>query len=225
MPAMIDRGRRGCLVAGAAALLMLVGCGGGNGEGDKAHINASSGSTHGAFPDERVGISPPAAKQADLAKAAKKAGCYLVDKGSARLFADPPITGRHVAPPHQQADGAYLIPLKEDATLASLDHGRMTIQYAPDLAEEVQRELKGLFDTMYGGTLLFPNETMNYAIAASTWGHALDCTAYGGAATLDAIRAFGKANWGKYGSGSVKQFPVEGPTPADPEEPGKAGSG
>jgi hypothetical protein len=99
----------------------------------------------------------------------------------------------------------------------------MTIQYAPDLPEEIQLELKGLYDTMYGGTLFFPNNTMLYAVAATTWGNGLFCPGYEGSATLDAIRAFGKATWGKSGDEPVKKFPVEGPTPANPEEPGKAG--
>jgi hypothetical protein len=101
----------------------------------------------------------------------------------------------------------------------------MTIQYAPDLPEEIQLELKGLYDTMYGGTLFFPNSKMNYALAATTWSNGLFCSGYEGAETLDAIRAFGKATWGKYGSEPVDKFPVKGPTPANPAEPSKASSG
>ena len=45
---------------------------------------------------------------------------------------------------------------------------------------------------MYGATLLFPNDNMLYEVAATTWTNLLGCPAYKGAATLDAIRAFGK---------------------------------
>ena len=78
----------------------------------------------------------------------------------------------------------------------SLEHGRMEIQYAPDLPESAQLELKGLYDTMYGATLLFPNENMPYEVAATTWTNLLGCNEYKGAITLDAIRAFGKETWG-----------------------------
>ncbi|HEV2858738.1 MAG TPA: DUF3105 domain-containing protein [Solirubrobacterales bacterium] len=225
-----------------AGLLVLSGCGGSGGDGNSdggsaAHINAESGSTNGAILDERVGSTPPPAKQVGLVEAAEKANCYLLRKvppeddkeisatsPAPEYSKDPPMFGPHFASPHQQADGAYLTMPEEPATVASLNHGRMLIQYAPDLPEEIQLELKGLYDTMYGGTLFFPNNTMEYAVAATTWGNLLGCTSYEGAATLNAIRAFGKASWGKYGSVPVDKFPVEGPTPAKPEEAREAKS-
>ncbi|HET9153229.1 MAG TPA: DUF3105 domain-containing protein [Solirubrobacterales bacterium] len=223
-----------------AGLVVLVGCGGG-GSGDPgstAHVNEASGSPNGAVPDERVGstIPPAPAKGPTLFKAAKDAGCFLLRKVPAKddevvsmkgpapeYEKEPPMVGPHVAPPDQQADGAYLTLPDERATVASLDHGRMTIQYAPDLPENIQLELKGLYDTMYGGTLLFPNNEMYYAVAATTWSNGLFCPGYEGAPTLDAIREFGEATWGRYGDEPVTKFPVQGPTPANPEEPRKAG--
>jgi hypothetical protein len=96
----------------------------------------------------------------------------------------------------------------------SLEHGRMAIQYSPDLPEEDQLAVKGLYDTMYGGTLLFPNENMDYEVAAAAWTNLLGCPEYKGAITLDAIRAFGKATWGRYGGEGVGA--VKGPTPVAP---------
>jgi hypothetical protein len=95
----------------------------------------------------------------------------------------------------------------------------MEIQYAPDLSEEIQRELKGLYDTMYGATLMFPNTEMNYAVAATTWTNLLGCTGWKGQKTLDAIRDFGRQTWGKYGGEPVFAFKFTGPTPAEPAEP------
>lgn len=224
-----------------AGLVVLSGCGGSGGgsdpEGGKAHINEKSGSINGAVPDERVGTAPKSTKKIDVEKAAEEAECYLLRKvppKEDKVIAlgtptpeyenDPPMSGPHVGPPHQQADGAYLTMPEEIATVASLDQGRMTIQYAPDLPEEIQLELKGLYDTMYGGTLFFPNSTMNYAVSATTWTNGLYCPGYEGAATLDAIRAFGKATWGKYGDVPVDKLAPEGPTPAKPEESGGAGN-
>jgi hypothetical protein len=224
----------------AAGLVVLAGCGGGSSDpaGGNAHINEQSGSIHGAVPDERVGTKPPPAKTAKLAEAVEAANCYTrlkIPPEDERIVSanapapeykrDPPTSGPHFAPPLQQADGAYLTLPDEPATVASIDHGRMTIQYAPDLNEEFQLELKGLYDTMYGGTLFFPNNSMDFAVTATTWTNGLYCTGWEGAATLDAIRAFGKATWGKFGDEPVDKFPLEGPTPAKPAEAHGNGNG
>ena len=76
---------------------------------------------------------------------------------------NPPTSGDHVEPPDQQADGAYSeMPATIDV-VHSLEHGRLEIQYDPSLPERDQLELKGLYDTMYAGALLFPNPQMPYA--------------------------------------------------------------
>lgn len=221
------------LLALIAALFVVSGCGDSSEDsGGNAHINNESGSTNGLLPDERAGTPPATAKLTDLREAAKEADCYLLrgtkpDKGkqlppgapAPEYETDPPASGPYVEPPHQQADGAYMNMPEAINQVGALDHGRMTIQYAPDLAEEFQLELKGLYDTMYGATLFFPNDEMQYAVAATTWTNFLGCPGWDDEKTLDAIRAFGKATWGKYGSQPVKSFPFEGPTPADPEAP------
>jgi hypothetical protein len=125
-----------------------------------------------------------------------------------------------VEPPYQQADGAYReMPAPIDF-VHSLEHGRVEIQYSPDLPEADQLALKGLYDSMYGATLLFPNDEMPYAVAATTWTNMLGCPKYKGAITLDAVRDFGKATWGKYGGEPVYAFTFSetAPTPAEPEE-------
>jgi hypothetical protein len=228
------------VVLAIAVLVFILATGGsddgGGGKGD-AHINVNAefGSTNGVKPDEREGIPPPPVQQTNLQKAAKEAGCYLelhledeghehIPKGSPtpKYKTDPPTSGNHVEPPYQQADGAYLEEPEPIDFVHSLEHGRLEIQYAPDLSEKIQRELKGLYDTMYGASLLFPNSEMNYAVAATTWTNLLACTAYEGQKTLDAIRAFGKETWGKYGGEPVFAFKFTGPTPSEPEEPESA---
>jgi Protein of unknown function (DUF3105) len=217
-------------IAVAVFILASGGSGDGSAEGD-AHINlnASIGSTNGVEPDNRAGTVPAAAKVTNLAAAAKAAGCdlrlHLKDEGHDHIPAgsqapdyktDPPTSGNHVEPPYQQADGAYAEMPAEIDIVHSLEHGRLEIQYAPDLPEKDQLALKGLYDTMYGATLLFPNEKMHYEVAATTWTNLLGCPTYRGSATLDAIRAFGKATWGKYGGEPVQAFTFTGPTPAEP---------
>lgn len=218
--------------AGLIGVLVLVGivtliAGSGGGGGGEAHINLASGSTNGVSPDEREGTAPPATTELSGKDAAKKADCVLrlklKDEGHEHISpsaptpnygTNPPTSGPHAEAPYQEADGAYSETPDEKFFVHSLEHGRMEIQYSPDLPEEDQLALKGLYDTMFGGTLLFPNDNMPYEVAATAWTKMLACPKYKGAATLDAIRAFGKENWGRFGgegSGEVK-----GPTPAAP---------
>ena len=222
------------VVLAIVAVIVVVASGGGDsssGDGGNAHINLDTaiGSTNGVAPDEREGIPPKPVKQTNLQKAAREAGCYVMlhleDEGhehipqnspTPKYKTDPPTSGKHVEPPYQQADGAYLEMPDPIDFVHSLEHGRMEIQYAPDLSEKIQRELKGVYDTMYGATLLFPNEKMPYQVAATTWTNLLGCPTYKGAITLDAVRDFGKATWGKYGGEPVHAFVFTGPTPAEP---------
>lgn len=222
-------------VASAIGLAVLVGIVvaiagsvGGN-EGGKSHINLASGSTNGVQPDKREGTAPPPVKVANLKEAASKAGCELrlklKDEGKTHLpptatepvyGTNPPTSGNHAEPPYQQADGAYSEAVKPLFFIHSLEHGRMAILYNPDLSESDQLDLIGLYDTMYGATLLFPNDSMSYEVAAVTWTNLLGCKEYKGAVTLDAIRDFGKATWGRYGGEPVNAFTFTGPTPETP---------
>jgi Protein of unknown function (DUF3105) len=223
------------VVVGVIAAAIVVGVivaiassGGGGGSGS-AHVNQESGSTNGVALDERQGTAPAAVTVANLKRAAKQAGCvlrlHLKDEGHEHISStaptpdygtNPPTSGEHAEPPYQQADGAYSEMPREIFTVHSLEHGRLAIQYSPDLSEKDQLELKGLYDTMYGGTLLYPDQNMEYAVAATTWTNLLGCPKYKGAITLDAIRDFGKATWGRYGGEEVAAFTIEGPTPVKP---------
>jgi hypothetical protein len=222
------------VVLAIAVIVFIVASGGGSdsgGSGD-AHINVNTqmGSTNGVTPDEREGIPPPAARVTNLQRAAKQAGCklklHLEDEGhehipqnspTPKYKTNPPTSGKHAEPPFQQADGAYAEEPKPIDYVHSLEHGRMEIQYSPNLPEKEQLELKGLYDTMYGATLLFPNKTMPYQVAATTWTNLMGCPEYKGSISLDAIRAFGRETWGKYGGEPVFAFKFTGPTPSEPE--------
>jgi hypothetical protein len=221
-------------VAGVIGLLVVAGivaiaASSGGGGGGESHINEASGSTNGVKPDERTGTTVAEVKVTNLKQAAKQAGCtlrlHLKDEGHTHIAptaptpdykTNPPTSGNHVEPPYQQADGAYSEMPGEIFIVHSLEHGRMQIQYSPELPEEDQLALKGLYDTMYGGTLLFPNENMDYEVAATTWTNLIGCPKYKGAITLDAIRDFGRATWGRYGGEPVNGFNLKGPTPLEP---------
>jgi uncharacterized protein DUF3105 len=195
----------------------------------EAHIVQATGSSNGVQPEKRSGTTPPPLKVANLQKAAKEAKCdlrlRLPEEGHTHIpptsqtpeyGTNPPTSGNHVEPPFQQADGAYSEMPQEIDIVHSLEHGRMEIQYSPDLSESAQLELIGLYDTMYGATLLFPNENMPYEVAATTWRSLIGCNEYKGSITLDAIRDFGKLKWG-HGREPVTGFPFTGPTPAEPK--------
>lgn len=222
------------VLAVAVLVFVLVSGGGDEGgtSGGDAHINTNLqvGNTNGVAPDERVGTPPPPPKTTYLKEAAMKAECdlrlKLKDEGHTHLArgtetpeygTDPPTSGNHIEAPYQQADGAYSEPPDQINVVHSLEHGRLAIQYSPDLPEKAQLELKGLYDTMYGAALLFPNEEMPYEVAATTWTNLLGCDEYKGAATLDAIRDFGIETWGKYGGEPVFAFKFTGPTPGEPD--------
>ncbi|HYP56234.1 MAG TPA: DUF3105 domain-containing protein [Solirubrobacterales bacterium] len=220
-------------IAGVIGLAVVVGivaaiASSGGGGGGQAHLNPASGSVNGFEPDEREGAELAAAKETDLTKAAQEAGCVvkleLRDEGKSHLpptatpppyGTNPPTSGNHAESPYQQADGAYSEMPDEIFLVHSLEHGRMEIQYSPDLSEDEQLELKGLYEEMYGGTLLFPNDKMTYAVAATTWTNLIGCPDYKGQATLDAIRAFGRKTWGRYGGEGTGA--VKGPTPVEPQ--------
>jgi hypothetical protein len=217
-------------LAVVAGIVAVVASSGGGGSSETSHINQGSGSTNGIQPDDRQGPAPPAVKVANLKQSAKEAGCdlrlHLKDEGHTHIppgteapnyGTNPPTSGNHVQPPFQQADGAYSEMPEEIDIVHSLEHGRMEIQYSPDLPEKDQLALKGLYDTLYGGTLMFPNTSMDYAVAATTWTNLLGCNEYKGAITLDAIRDFGKATWGRYGGEPVNGFNLKGPTPLEPK--------
>lgn len=216
-------------VAVLVGIVIAVASSVGSNEGGKAHIAQATGSTNGVEPDTREGSEPPAVKVADLDKAAKDAGCDLrldlPDEGKSHLpptgteppyGTNPAVSGNHAEPPYQQADGAYKEAVKPLYYLHSLEHGRMAIQYSPDLDESAQLELRGLYETMYGANLLFPNEEMPYEVAATFWRNMMTCDEYKGAITLDAIRDFGKKLWGKTGNEPVTAFSFTGPTPEQP---------
>jgi hypothetical protein len=224
------------VVLAIAVLVFVLASGGDDGDGGSAkgdahiNLNASIGSTNGIEPDNRAGTPPPPVAVVNLAAAAKQADCdlrlKLKDEGNQHIpvnsptpdyKTNPPTSGNHVEAPYQQADGAYAEMPAEIDIVHSLEHGRLEIQYSPDLPEEDQLALKGLYDTMYGAALLFPNKNMSYEVAATTWTNLLGCPTYKGDVTLDAIRAFGKATWGRYGGEPAEYFPFTGPTPAEPE--------
>jgi Protein of unknown function (DUF3105) len=225
----------GYVVAGVIAVIVIgaivfaIASSGGGSDSGLSHIDTRSGSTNGVQPDSRSGPKPPPVKVANLNQAAKMAGCVvhlkLPEEGHEHIApgspspdykTNPPTSGNHVEPPYQQADGAYSEEPEKIDFVHSLEHGRVEIQYSPKLDEKDQLALKGLYDTQYAASLLFPNEEMPYAVAATAWRNLIGCKKYKGAITLDAIRDFGKKTWSVEGREPAEYFPFTGPTPKNP---------
>ncbi len=216
-------------VAGVLTAAVLVGIviviasGGGGSSADTpaaAHIDTATGSINGVEPDAREGATPPAVENLDLENAAAEAGCDLrlglPDEGNTHLEpgsktpdygTSPPTSGSHVTTPFQQADGAFLEAPALIDVVHSLEHGRIEVQYAPELPEADQLALKGVFDESPSGMLLFPNPRMPYEVAATAWTQLLACKRYEGTKTLDAIRNFRDQFRGRGPEGQVPISP------------------
>jgi hypothetical protein len=211
----------------ALAVVLVFSSGSDSAARGNPHINVDSGITNGVAPDTRAGIEPPAMEQMSLQQAARAADCELrlrlpeegrdhipASAPEPRYKTKPPTSGDHVE--EQQADGAYRETPPSVSVVHSLEHGRLAIQYRPDLPEQAQLELIGLFDSVYGGTLLFPNPDMPYMVAATAWRNLLGCRSYHEAATLLAFQAFGRSTWGKFGGEPVLGLKPNAPTPESP---------
>ena len=176
----------------AAVVIAVTSSGGDGGNGD------------GGATSKGANVPIPARKERDLQKAAKAAGCVLLDpkeEGSTHVNSDvnyksnPPTSGDHNPTPSD--DGIYAsgnTPAKENY-VHTLEHGRVEIQYRPGTPERRIDQLETLFNEKVNGTegyhtLLFENNTnMTYAVAATAWTHLLGCKTFDDGA-FDAIRAF-----------------------------------
>jgi hypothetical protein len=191
------------VVVGLVIVLLSGGDGGGEDAGpEEAHIVTEFGGIvpDGVEPDGREGTAPPEVQQADLEEAAEIAGCELQldleDEGAGHLApkdpapdygTTPPTSGDHS--PQPLAEGAYATTPEDINVLHALEHGRVAIQYSPDLPEDDQLVLKGVFDESPNGMVLFPNGDMPYEVAVTAWTQLLTCESYD-ERVVDAIRAF-----------------------------------
>ena len=135
----------------------------------------------------------------------RKHATWSPERQAPDYHTNPPTSGNHVTTPFQQADGAYAKTPELIDFVHSLEHGRIEIQYAPDLPEADQLALKGVFDESPSGMLLFPNPEMPYEVAATAWTQLMGCKRYEGAKTLDAIRDFRDQYRGR---GPERQVPI-----------------
>jgi hypothetical protein len=203
----------GYAVAGVLAAAVVVGIvvvvmssGGGGASGNAHIVNTGLGSfttTENLKPDDREGTKTkpgPLATAAKLPQAAKAAGCVLrnpPDEGNTHLLpsqptpkykSNPPTSGNH--DPIPLANGAYEGPITNFRhAVHTLEHGRIEVEYQPDLPGAEQLKLKGVIDEDFRNMVLFQNPSMPWQVAAAAWDHYLGCKTYNDK-VLDAIRAF-----------------------------------
>jgi Protein of unknown function (DUF3105) len=170
--------------------------------------------------DGREGTPPPEVAEGDLEAAAGAAGCDLEtglpDEGNTHLDdedvpdveykTNPPTSGDHYGSPSETlsgalADGAYLEYPPVGRIVHALEHQRVAIQYSPDLSEEDQLALKGVFDADPAGVIFFPNPDMPYEVAVTGWTNLLGCDTFDGEVTLDAVQSFRDEFRGPQGDG------------------------
>jgi Protein of unknown function (DUF3105) len=191
-------------VVAIAVIAIAVASGGGNG---KPRVQGAA---------RIANVAIPAAADKNLRAAAAAAGCVLLHPpsegrlhvlGNVVYHTNPPSSGPHYPVPAH--DGIYepgSTPVKEQL-VHSLEHGRIEVQYAPELPEEDQLALKGVFDESPSGMLLFPNADMPYEVAATAWTQLLGCKRYEGSKTLDAIRNFRDQFRGRGPEGQIPVSP------------------
>jgi len=199
------------IVAGIVVAISSGGSGDDESTGDfpeLAYIQPEIGAVPAEMdPDGREGVAPPPLEQGDLEAAAEAANCDLQldlkDEGNTH-FGDPdrvpdyktnpPTSGDHYAGNESGsgalADGAYLNTPQVARSVHSLEHGRVEIQYSPDLSEEEQLEIKGVFEESPQGVIMFPNPDMPYEVAITAWTQLAGCETYEGLPTLDVLRTF-----------------------------------
>jgi hypothetical protein len=180
------------LVAGVAVALVLGGGGDDGGDGAEARQG----------PENAVAI--PAAEISDYEEAAKAAGCELKhpaiegaghdekDFTAADFESNPPHSGDHN--PIWYEDGIYEpgnVP-RLGMLVHTLEHGRINLQYKTGTPPRQVQQLESLFAELEDGyhMLLFENTTdMEYAVAATAWGHVLGCPEFNDG-VFDAVRTF-----------------------------------
>ena len=197
----------GLAVVGGAIFAIASGGGNSEGAGDDGGPNVNT--MFGVVPkglevDNRKGTPAPDVVDGDLTAAADAAGCDLqldlADEGSTHVDpptpdslpksydTNPPTSGNHY--PDPLADGAFSSTPPLGNFLHAIEHGRIEIQYSPDLSEEDQLALKGIFDADRAGMIMFPNPDMPYDVATTAWTQLMGCDDFDGDSTLDAIRDF-----------------------------------
>ena len=157
-------------LAGLVIVVVLLVSGGGGSDGEGAGDLYPSGAS----------IPDPGPASADIAAAAKAAGCELESSrpksrdhtGSLDEKVDydtnPPTSGSHYAVPAE--DNIYNEQPQSEELVHTLEHGRVIVWFKRTLPGDVRGKLRTWYEEDPFHVVLTPNETnMTYAVAATAW--------------------------------------------------------
>jgi len=184
----------GALTAAVIITLIVVAAGGNGGSSEEGAGKGGGTKEPSQFPQGSV----PPKKDVSLEDAAKAARCKVENpknEGSEHVDtqvsykANPPTSGNHNAIPAD--DGAYYDdPPPKENLVHALEHGRIIIQFKPNVSERLKGNLHALFEEDNTHMLLTPNETnMPFEVAATAWDHYIGCPRMNDE-VYDALRAF-----------------------------------
>ncbi|HVE69495.1 MAG TPA: DUF3105 domain-containing protein [Solirubrobacteraceae bacterium] len=184
-------------VLGAAAIAAVV-----------VAVLASGGGSDDPKPNVNDGprVPIPAQKATDLEDAAKDAGCTYRTftpgandrehvNGTVSYKHNPPVFGPHAPTPSSDGNYAGQGPVDREPLVHALEHGRLVIWYQSDLPKRRISQLETLFDEPIEGQpsgykqLLVEAPDIPGQVAASGWGHQLNCPRMTDK-TFDALRTF-----------------------------------
>ncbi len=190
---LVGYGAGGALALAVVVAIAVVALAGGGGEGGGGGSSGGpSGPSAATYPDVPI----PPQRVADLDQAVRAAGCTTKGFRSegrdhvtepVRYGSNPPHSGPHHPIPAD--DGIYDEAPRTEALVHSLEHGRIVVQFRPQVSDEVKGQLKSLYEEDPSHMLLVPNARMPYEVAATAWTNVLGCRK-ATPAVFDAIRAF-----------------------------------
>jgi hypothetical protein len=140
-----------------------------------------------------AGVAARESRQAvdpSLAQIARAADCR-VSEFDGRIDHNPPVTGRFVER-DRAADGSYAGRRSPSlsAAIHSLYHGRVLVQYRPDLPPEQVARLDRLVSSDSDRVLLYANQTqMQAPVAATSYLSVMTCSRVDGR-SLHALRVY-----------------------------------
>jgi hypothetical protein len=122
--------------------------------------------------DEPEEVSLPPIRETQLADAARRAGCELRRTGP-REQTDPAVDGSAASEAaragfyDESPDGASLV--------AALRHGVIVIHFRGDLGGERVDDLRRIQEAAPNGTIVTPNASMSFEVAATAYRRLLGC--------------------------------------------------
>jgi hypothetical protein len=166
--------RTACLTA---VVLLLAGCAGTDGAGDRVERAASGSSAAPASP----GAEPSEGEDGAAAPAIEGLETLAEDpshdhvEGPIEYDRVPPLGGEHN--PRWLACDVYDEPVPLETAVHSIEHGAVWIAYSPDLPADQVEQLAELAELDDEYVLVAPQDGLDSRVVAVTWGAAIEASA------------------------------------------------